>query len=100
MPIYSYKCTNCGKIFEKFEKADSGNKVFCSDCNSETLRIFSPVGIVFKGKGFYSTDYSSKSSKAAVEKPISDKAEPSKPKEEAAKSEQKKDIKEKSSKDK
>ncbi len=67
MPIYSYKCDNCGKIFEKFEKSGNQNKVFCTDCNSEALRIFSPVGIVFKGKGFYSTDYGSKSSKIASE---------------------------------
>jgi hypothetical protein len=40
--------------------------VICPDCESEALRIFSPVGIVFKGSGFYSTDYNSKSSKAAV----------------------------------
>ncbi|MCE5329114.1 zinc ribbon domain-containing protein [bacterium] len=67
MPIYSYKCDNCGKIFEKFEKSGSHDKVFCTDCNSEALRIFSPVGIVFKGKGFYSTDYGSKNSKIASE---------------------------------
>jgi putative FmdB family regulatory protein len=67
MPIYSYKCNNCGKIFDKFEKIGNVNKVFCTDCDSEALRIFSPVGIVFKGKGFYSTDYGSKSSKVATE---------------------------------
>jgi len=66
MPIYSYKCNNCGKIFEKFEKSNSMGKVFCTDCGSEALRIFSPVGIVFKGKGFYSTDYGSKSSGIAA----------------------------------
>ncbi|MCL4386495.1 MAG: zinc ribbon domain-containing protein [Actinobacteria bacterium] len=59
MPIYCYKCNNCEKIFEKFEKSGSMDKIICSDCGSEALRIFSPVGIVFKGKGFYSTDYGS-----------------------------------------
>lgn len=65
MPIYSYKCSNCEKIFDKFEKPGSISKVKCPDCDSEALRIFSPVGIVFKGSGFYSTDYNSKSSKPA-----------------------------------
>ena len=64
MPIYSYKCSNCEKIFDRFEKSGSNGKVLCPDCKSEALRIFSPVGIVFKGSGFYSTDYNSKSSKA------------------------------------
>jgi len=70
MPIYSYKCSNCGKIFDRFEQPGSSKKVFCPDCSSEALRIFSPVGIVFKGSGFYSTDYNSKSSKPASENKI------------------------------
>jgi putative FmdB family regulatory protein len=65
MPIYSYKCDNCGKLFDKFEQPGGTNKVICTDCNSEALRIFSPVGIVFKGKGFYSTDYGAASTKMA-----------------------------------
>ena len=98
MPIYSYKCNNCGKIFEKFEKSGSQNKVFCTDCNSEVLRIFSPVGIVFKGKGFYSTDYGSKNSKMASENISSDQAagkgtDKEIKKEEAVKKENKPEVK-------
>jgi putative FmdB family regulatory protein len=70
MPIYSYKCNNCEKIFDRFEKPGSNKKVLCPDCNSEALRIFSPVGIVFKGSGFYSTDYNSKSAKPASENKV------------------------------
>jgi len=93
MPIYSYKCNNCGKIFEKFEKSGSQDKVYCTDCNSEVLRIFSPVGIVFKGKGFYSTDYGSKNSKIASEN-MSDKPAGKEPKkEETAKKESKPEVK-------
>ncbi len=66
MPIYSYKCNNCEKVFDKFEKPGNCDKVVCPECGSEALRIFSPVGIVFKGSGFYSTDYNSKSSKTAA----------------------------------
>jgi putative FmdB family regulatory protein len=93
MPIYSYKCNNCGKIFDKFEKIGSTNKTFCTDCNSEALRIFSPVGIVFKGKGFYSTDYGSKSSKVATENYPSKEADKEVKKEETAKKEEKPESK-------
>jgi putative FmdB family regulatory protein len=62
MPIYSYKCSSCGKIFEKFKKSEDHERVFCNACGSKALRIFSPVGIIFKGKGFYSTDYGPKDS--------------------------------------
>jgi len=93
MPIYSYKCNNCGKIFEKFEKLGSKDKIFCTDCNSEALRIFSPVGIVFKGKGFYSTDYGTKSSKTASENYSSKETGKEVKKEETAKKEEKSEIK-------
>ena len=64
MPIYSYKCKNCGKVFERFQKAGRNTTEYCDDCNSEAHRIFSPVGIIFKGSGFYSTDYKSGSNKS------------------------------------
>jgi len=67
MPIYSYKCGNCGEVFDKLASAGGNGKVKCVECNSDTQRVFSPVGIIFKGSGFYSTDYKSgsKSSKVA-----------------------------------
>lgn len=63
MPIYSYRCKNCGKVFEKFKKMGSEGKEHCDSCNSEALRLFLPSGIIFKGSGFYSTDYKSSSNK-------------------------------------
>ena len=57
MPIYSYKCDSCGEIFDKLVKPGENGKVLCVHCNSFTRRVFSPVGIIFKGSGFYSTDY-------------------------------------------
>jgi len=63
MPIYSYRCKNCGKVFEKFRKMGSEGKEYCDSCNSEALRLFLPSGIIFKGSGFYSTDYKSGSNK-------------------------------------
>jgi len=64
MPLYTYKCKNCGKVVEKFHKMSVDGAEKCEDCGSETLRVFLPTGIIFKGSGFYSTDYKSGTSKA------------------------------------
>ncbi|MGM0365777.1 MAG: FmdB family zinc ribbon protein [Actinomycetota bacterium] len=61
MPIYSYRCSNCGKVFDKLQKPGMNGKAKCDTCSGEALRLFSPVGIIFKGSGFYKTDYGSKS---------------------------------------
>lgn len=66
MPIYSYKCENCGEVFDKLVRAGGNGKVKCEECKSDTQRVFSPVGIIFKGSGFYSTDYKSVSKSAKV----------------------------------
>jgi putative FmdB family regulatory protein len=66
MPIYSYKCGSCGEIFDKLVKAGGNGKVKCVECKSDAQRVFSPVGIIFKGSGFYSTDYKSGSKSAKV----------------------------------
>jgi putative FmdB family regulatory protein len=64
MPLYTYKCKNCGKVIEKFHKMSADGAEKCEDCGAETLRVFLPTGIIFKGSGFYSTDYKSGTSKA------------------------------------
>ena len=69
MPTYSYRCKNCGKVFEKFRKVGSEGKEHCDFCNSEALRLFLPSGIIFKGSGFYSTDYKSSSNKTINSSP-------------------------------
>ena len=61
MPIYSYKCENCGRIFDKFQKVGGDGNIKCIFCDSNTNRLFSPGGIIFKGSGFYTTDYKSRS---------------------------------------
>jgi len=66
MPIYAYKCESCGEVFDKLGKVGGNGKVKCMKCNSDTQRVFSPVGIIFKGSGFYSTDYKSESKSAKV----------------------------------
>ena len=65
MPIYSYRCEKCGETFDKLVKPGGNGSVPCIHCKSETRRVFSPVGIIFKGSGFYSTDYKSGSKSTA-----------------------------------
>ena len=66
MPIYSYKCESCGEIFDRLVKPGENGKVLCVHCNSITRRVFSPVGIIFKGSGFYSTDYKTETKSAGA----------------------------------
>ncbi|MBN2073388.1 MAG: FmdB family transcriptional regulator [Actinobacteria bacterium] len=77
MPIYSYKCENCGKSFDRLEKAGSNGKVKCLYCDGHAHKIFSPVGIIFKGSGFYKTDYKSGSGRvnSSTNKPESESKE-------------------------
>ncbi|MDY6796731.1 MAG: FmdB family zinc ribbon protein [Actinomycetota bacterium] len=55
MPTYEYKCNKCGHIFEEVHGFDD-NVESCPECGGEVRRVFHPVGIIFKGSGFYSTD--------------------------------------------
>jgi putative FmdB family regulatory protein len=62
MPIYTYRCENCGVQFERQQKFSEPPLAWCPECNKKTLRkVYTPVGIVFKGSGFYSTDHRSPS---------------------------------------
>jgi len=62
MPIYTYRCENCGVQFERAQKFDDLPLTWCPECKKKALRkVYTPVGIVFKGSGFYSTDHRSPS---------------------------------------
>ena len=62
MPIYTYRCENCGIQFDKQQNFNDPPLIRCPECSKKTLRkVFQPVGIVFKGSGFYSTDHRSPS---------------------------------------
>jgi putative FmdB family regulatory protein len=57
MPIYTYRCENCGVQFERRQKFTEDPLTICPECEESSLRkVYLPVGIVFKGSGFYSTD--------------------------------------------
>ena len=60
MPAYDYKCTECNDVFEVTRTFGDTSAVCCPSCELEAKRIFSPVGIHFKGTGFHNTDYRKK----------------------------------------
>lgn len=62
MPIYTYRCENCGIQFERTQKFSDQPLTRCPECGKKELhKVYTPVGIVFKGSGFYSTDNRSSS---------------------------------------
>ena len=65
MPTYVYACDSCGAQFEQFQSFRDEPLRTCPSCASAVRRVFQPVGIVFKGSGWYITD-SRKASSAAV----------------------------------
>ena len=65
MPTYQYTCTECGEPLETVQKFSDEPLTVCPACGGRLRKVFSPVGIVFKGSGFYRTD-SRKSAPAAA----------------------------------
>lgn len=61
MPTYEYECMQCGHHFELFQKITDKHLDKCPKCNHKLRRLIgSGAGIIFKGKGFYATDYRKK----------------------------------------
>ena len=56
MPTYQYACTECGEQLEMVQKFTDEPLTVCPACDGRLRKVFSPVGIVFKGSGFYRTD--------------------------------------------
>ncbi len=59
MPLYDYECLNCGHQFEVRQHFDEQAVAACPECSFKARRLFHSVPILFKGSGFYSTDYKS-----------------------------------------
>ncbi|MDP9438812.1 MAG: zinc ribbon domain-containing protein [Actinomycetota bacterium] len=59
MPIYEYKCEN-DHVFDVMQKMSDDPLTACVECGAPVRKVLQPVGISFKGSGFYSTDYNSK----------------------------------------
>ena len=76
MPVYTYRCENCGVQFDESQKFVDPPLVKCPECGKKSLRkVFQPVGIVFKGSGFYATDHRSSSGMSYAASAKADKAE-------------------------
>jgi putative FmdB family regulatory protein len=56
VPTYQYTCTDCGEPVEALQKFSDPPLTVCAACGGKLRKVFSPVGIVFKGSGFYRTD--------------------------------------------
>ena len=58
MPTYEYECTKCKYIFEEFQKITDKPLTMCPRCRGKLRRLISGgIGLIFKGSGFYVTDY-------------------------------------------
>ncbi|WP_405018939.1 FmdB family transcriptional regulator [Kitasatospora sp. NBC_00070] len=62
MPTYQYQCTECGTGLEAVQKFSDDALTTCPECQGRLRKVFSAVGVVFKGSGFYRTDSRSSSS--------------------------------------
>ncbi len=90
MPLYTYRCSNCGVQFDQQQKFTDEPLVRCPECGKKALhKVYSPVGVVFKGSGFYATDHRSPSGMTNAEEKPKGENQPSK------KNEDKKPVKEK-----
>jgi putative FmdB family regulatory protein len=56
MPIYEYECEECKRRFEVFQHFSDEPVAACPECSGSVRRVIQPVGIIFKGSGFYVTD--------------------------------------------
>lgn len=75
MPTYEYECQSCGVHFERKQSVHDDPIQICPECGGKVRKLFFPAGIIFKGSGFYKTDYASSSSSS------SESSSPAKPSE-------------------
>jgi len=70
MPVYVYHCDHCGFQFEQQQKFSDNPMKKCPECGKNSLhKVYTPVGIIYKGSGFYSTDHRSSSGSVSSNKP-------------------------------
>ncbi|MGW1761288.1 FmdB family zinc ribbon protein [Streptomyces mirabilis] len=78
MPTYQYQCTECGEGLEAVQKFTDNALTECPNCGGRLKKVFSAVGIVFKGSGFYRNDSrGSSSSSSPATKPSTTSSSPS-----------------------
>ncbi len=77
MPTYEYKCTKCGHGFELFQSMSEPPRKRCPKCRGKVEKMIGTgAGIIFKGSGFYATDYRSDSYRAGAKADTSTKSTP------------------------
>jgi putative FmdB family regulatory protein len=76
MPIYEYECEQCGVRFERLQRMTEAALVECPECAGHIHRVMQPVGVIFKGSGFYVTDNRGKSSTGIPAKRKDDEPKP------------------------
>ncbi len=77
MPTYDYKCTTCNHTFEFFQPMSAEPLKECPECKGKLKRIIgSGAGPIFKGSGFYQTDYKNTKKNTKESKPAADKKKP------------------------
>lgn len=75
MPTYQYACRACGEQLEAVQSFSEPSLTECPNCRGELRKVFSAVGVVFKGSGFYKTDSRPSSSAKDKDKPAEKKTE-------------------------
>lgn len=100
MPTYEYRCAKCGYEFEKFQSMTASALRKCPKCGKASLNrlIGTGAGVIFKGSGFYETDYRSESYKNAAKKDNQAGDKKTEKKEVKTETKQKKDAKPKDDK--
>jgi putative FmdB family regulatory protein len=83
MPIYEYRCER-GHTFEVMQRMTDDPVMSCTRCDAPVQRVFHPVAVHFKGKGFYNTDYGTKRRNRELERSGKDGAEKTEGKKESS----------------
>lgn len=87
MPVYEYQCETCSLRFEKQQRFSDEPLSECPQCGGLLRKVIQPVGVIFKGSGFYVTDNRGKSSTTPPARKESDNAGSSEGKTESVKTE-------------
>ncbi|MCL5268720.1 MAG: zinc ribbon domain-containing protein [Bacteroidetes bacterium] len=81
MPTYEYKCDKCGYVFEEFQSMNEKPLSVCPKCNGKVHRLIGAgAGLIFKGSGFYLTDYKKSNTSPATSNGDSKQDKSEKPK--------------------
>lgn len=80
MPTYLYRCTKCSHEFEEFQSITASPITFCPECDGRVERVITGgAGLLFKGNGFYITDYRNEKYKSDAKKDLHTSSTPTSP---------------------